>query len=124
MTFEKLRVYIAAEQLRSKVTALLPQMPREREHDAKQLGRAVSSTPYNIAEACGVGRRDRQGRKINHLEIARGSADETRAVLNGLTNDGILPESITRPLMILARTVAKMLTAWINNLNNNAHHPD
>jgi four helix bundle protein len=117
MSFEKLRVYLAAERLASQVHALIREIPKAREDDARHLGEAVSSAVYNIAEAYGVGRSDpslAQGRKINHLEIARGSTDEAHAVLRRLTQDGVFSEKRTHPHKVLARTVAKMLTALIN----------
>ncbi|MGQ0815097.1 MAG: four helix bundle protein [Gemmatimonadota bacterium] len=119
MSFEKMRVYLAAEQLAAKVHAIIKMIPESRQDDAEHLGAAATSVPNNIAEAYGVGRSDKelpQGRKLMHLEIARGSADETRSILRRLTQEGILPEVVTRPLMILARAVAKMLTGLINRI--------
>ncbi|MGQ0814689.1 MAG: four helix bundle protein [Gemmatimonadota bacterium] len=119
MSFEKMRVYLAAEKLAQKVHALIPTIPEARKDDGRHLGEAASSVPYNIAEAYGLGRsnpRLSQGKKLNHLEIARGSVDEVRAILRRLTQDGILPEKVTTPLMILARTIAKMLTGLINKI--------
>ncbi|HEY0673177.1 MAG TPA: four helix bundle protein [Longimicrobiales bacterium] len=113
MSFEKLRVYQAAELMQSLVEQLLERAPGVSAKDADQLRRASASVPYNIAEAFGS---EHPGQKIYHLGIARGSADETRAILRKLAKTGALsPATATRP-SILARTVAKMLTSWIDAL--------
>jgi four helix bundle protein len=112
MSFEKLRVYQAAELLDREVTDLISAISGHH-RDADQLKRAAPSIPYNIAEAFGS---EHKGQKIYHLGIARGSADETRSILRKLAKDGALsPASIRRPCT-LAVTVAKMLTAWIERL--------
>lgn len=119
MSFEKLRVYLAAEQLAVDIQALIETIPASQQHRVRNLGRCAASMPANIAEAYGVGRSDReatQGRKIMHLEIARGSGDETRAELRRLTREGLLPEKRSVPFMITARAVSKMLTSLIATL--------
>ena len=108
MTFEKLRVYQAAEQLDDLIIALVATIPPGHAREVDQLKRASSSVPQNIAEAHGC---DQPGRKTNHLEIARGSVDETRSVLRRLVaRHALTARAIERP-SILARTVAKMLTS-------------
>jgi four helix bundle protein len=119
MSFEKLRVYVAARQFSAKVDCILPRIRRRK--DSEQLSAAAASIPDNIAEAYGVGRSDpalTQGRKIYHLEMARGSTDEARSQLLRLTETGVLDSRVTIPLMILARTIAKMLTGLIAALKN------
>jgi four helix bundle protein len=118
MGFEKLRVYAAAELLAARVVELAPRVPRWRDGDAKQLMNAAASVQYNIAEAYGLGRPEgkTQGRKIYHLEVARGSADETRSILRRLTHDKVFSPEQAKPLMILALTIAKMLTQLISML--------
>ena len=46
------------------------------------------------------------GRKISHLQIARGSTDEVRAVIRRLVEAGALEEESARKASILARTIA------------------
>lgn len=113
MSFEKLRVYQAAELMQSLVEHLLERAPGVSAKDADQLRRASASVPYNIAEAFGS---EHPGQKIYHLGIARGSADETRAILRKLAKSGALSPAATIRPSILARTVAKMLTSWIEAL--------
>jgi four helix bundle protein len=112
MSFQKLRVYQAAELLDQLISELLPRV-QGHEKDVNQLKRAAPSVAYNIAEAFGS---EHSGQKINHLGIARGSVDEPRAILRKLAKSGSLsPDEISRP-SVLAVTIAKMLTAWIERL--------
>jgi four helix bundle protein len=94
------------------VTALIPAI-RGHRRDADQLKRAAPSIPYNIAEAFGS---EHTGQKIYHLGIARGSADESRSILRKLAKDGALSPASIRRGCTLAVTIAKMLTAWIEKL--------
>lgn len=113
MSFEKLRVYQAAELLDQLVRALLLEIESGHLRDIDQLKRASPSIPYNIAEAFGSAHK---GQKIYHLGIARGSVDETRSILRKLAKDGALrPAAVERPCT-LAVTIAKMLSAWIEKL--------
>jgi four helix bundle protein len=117
MSFEKLRVYQAAELLDRIVNGLIPDVKEGYAGDVAQLRRAAASVPYNIAEAFGS---VHKGQKIYHLGIARGSVDETRSVLRKLAKAGALkPTLILRPVA-LAVTIAKMLTAWIETLDDAA----
>jgi four helix bundle protein len=111
--FEGMRVYQAAELLDSIILELAKRIPKGFGKDVDQLKRAVGSVPYNIAEACGS---EQAGRKLNHLEIARGSVDEVRAILRRLVRLGALAEAEIRRPSTLTRTIAKMLTAWIATL--------
>src|SRR5262245_39195595 len=112
MAFEKLRVYQAAEQLNDMVNELVALIPRGHAREIDNLRRAAASIPYNIAEAYGSS----GGRRVLHLEIARGSADETRSIFRGLARRGALRrQAIDRPCAF-ARTIAKMLTSWIDGI--------
>ena len=119
MSFEHLRVYQAAETLSLRVNALTDRMGGQWQDEIKNLRDAAASVPYNIAEAKGVDRPG-HGKMILHLEIARGSVDETRSALRKLTADGLFSEKKTIPLMVLARTIAKMLTSLIKKLRDDA----
>jgi four helix bundle protein len=112
MTFEKLRVYQAAELLNDMVNELVALIPRGYAREIDNLKRAAASIPHNIAEAYGTSR----GRRALHLEIARGSADESRSILRGLARRGALrPHNIDRPCSV-ARAIGKMLTSWIDGI--------
>lgn len=81
--------------------------------DVTHARNAASSILYNIAEAVGsLG----YGKKANHLGIARGSADEVRAVLRRLSIGRAYTEKQVAPPSILSRTIAKMLTSMITKL--------
>jgi four helix bundle protein len=113
MSFERLRVYQAAELLDSIVTELIKSIPQSFARDIDQLRRACASILYNIAEAFGS---EHAGQKIYHLGIARGSADETRAILKRLAKRGALSAAAINRAVPLTVSIAKMLTAWIDKL--------
>ncbi len=109
MSFERLRVYQAAERLDAEVHVLIARLPPGFSRDIDQLRRAAGSVLYNIAQAYGS---EQPGRKRNHLEIARGSVDETRAILRRLANRGGLEPAAITKATALTVTIAKMLTSW------------
>ena len=113
MSFEKLRVYQAAELLDLGVLALVSKIPRGHARDTDQLKRAAASILYNIAEAYGS---ESPGRKATFLENARGSSDEVRAVLRRLVRANALSQADVYPLTPLTVTISKMLTSWIWSL--------
>ena len=113
MSFEHLRVYQAAELLDREVTRLLCLIPPGNSRIIDQLRRAVASILLNIAEAYGS---LENGTKLTHLGVARGSTDETRAILRKCVRDGLLKASEVVRSENLCRTVAKMLTGMIEHL--------
>lgn len=115
MSFEKLRVYQAAELLDQLVGALSTHVSEGYGKDMDQLRRAASAVPYNIAEAFGS---EHKGQKIYHLGIARGSVDETRAILRKLAKAGALRARLILRPCSLAVAIAKMLTSWIESLRD------
>jgi four helix bundle protein len=113
MGFERLRVYQAVEQLDAETQQLIRNVTRGNADDLNQPGRSCGSILFNIPEAYGAGT---PGKKRNHLAIARGEADEVRAVLRRLVKKGCLKESEIRRACELTSVIAKMLTAWIDKL--------
>ena len=112
MSFERLRVYRAAELLDDLVVALTSEIPPGHAREIDQLRRASASVPHNITEAYGCD----GGRKAMHLKIARGSVDEVRSILRRLASRGaVTRKAIERPCA-LAIAIAKMLTSWINTI--------
>src|SRR5687768_6406959 len=110
MGFEYMRVYQAATLLDTLVLALVQGAARGFSKDIDQLLRAVGSVLLNIAEAYGS---EQPGKKINHLEIARGSVNEARAAMQRLARRGAFTQKeIERP-SALTKSIAKMLTSWI-----------
>ncbi len=115
MSFEKLRVYQAAERLDAKVLELIAKMPRGHAKDIDQLKRASASILYNIAEAYGS---ESPGRKGTFLEIARGSSDEVRSILRRLVRAKAVRMEDIFAMTQLTVTIAKMLTSWIHTLQS------
>ena len=113
MTFENLRVYQAAVLLDELVMALIAVIPPGNYREIDQLKRAIASLRHNIAEAHGC---EQPGRKGNHLEIARGSADEVRSILIRFGSCRVLDQRQIDKPCVLARTIAKMLTSWLRTL--------
>ena len=113
MSFEKLHVYQAAERLMAMLDDLFADAPPGFSKDISHGRNAASSILYNIAEAYGS---KGQGKTINHLGIARGSADEVRAVLRRLIIGRAYTAIQVTPHQNLARTIAKMLTSLINKV--------
>ncbi|MGQ0561826.1 MAG: four helix bundle protein [Gemmatimonadota bacterium] len=73
-----------------------------------------------MAEAHGS---EQPGKKMYHLEVARGSADEIRAVLRRLVRRGALTDKQIQRPSALTRVVAKMLTAWIASIDEDGKSP-
>jgi four helix bundle protein len=120
MSFEKLRVYQAAERLDAIVLRLIRKISRGHAKDIDQLKRACASILYNIAEAYGS---ESPGRKAAFLEIARGSSDEVRAVLRRLVRaDAITSQDIYSAAQ-LSVVICKMLTSWIQALEHDGGDP-
>lgn len=111
-----MRVYQAAELLDGLVKEIIDKIPRGHGKEIDNLRRTAASVPHNIAEAHGV---DDPGRKRTHLQIARGSADETRSALRKFVRDGVVEERLTYRPNSISITVAKMLSAWIEALPRN-----
>ena len=115
MGFEHLHVYQAAELMDTLVLKLIDELPKGHGKDVDQLRRASASVGYNIAEAFGS---NTLPQKVNHLALARGSADETRAVIRRLINASAVSQSATLRITALCRTIAKMLTAMMRKLDH------
>ena len=113
MSFEKLRVYQAAERLDHMVLERIARIPRGHAKDIDQLKRASGSVLNNIAEAYGS---ESPGRKAAFLENSRGSSDEVRSALRRLARAGALDvRDIYAPAQLTV-VIAKMLTSWIQRL--------
>ena len=113
MSFEKLRVYQAAERLDQMVLERIARMPRGHAKDIDQLRRASGSVLNNIAEAYGS---ESPGRKAAFLENSRGSSDEVRSALRRLARAGAIDVRGIHAPAQLTVVIAKMLTSWIQSL--------
>ena len=113
MGFEHLRAYQAAEALDREILRILPLIRLGHSSDLNQLRRALASITFNIAEAYG---NEHRGRKAYFLEIAKGSTDETRAILQRLARVGALERPEIYKASALTRVSAKLLAAWIKTL--------
>ena len=117
MSFENLRVYQAFVLLDAIVLDLIARAPVGHAKDLDQLRRACGSIGGNIAEAFGS---QHKGQTIYHLGKARGSCDETRHWMRRLVAAGAFEEKDIKRAVPLTVTIAKMLTAWIESLEEAA----
>jgi len=88
-------------------------MPKARVGDpeiADQLGRAVRSTPLNIAEGAGYGRSRRQA---HHFKTALGSGREVFTALRVLVSTEVVPADEAAESVALSDRVNKMLFGLI-----------
>ncbi len=105
---ERLDVYRVAIQFVEWADELLDRLPAGRRGPAvKQLERATTSIPLNIAE--GNGKRSRKDRS-RYLDIARGSALESAACLDVLVARKSLTSSDVSQGKDLLRRVVEMLS--------------
>ena len=87
--------------------AVIPLAGRIGEHDsnlAKQLTRAATSVPLNLAE----GRRHSGGTRTHHYRIAAGSADETLAALDVAEAAGFVTAAAAADARAFANRVLAM----------------
>ena len=88
-------------------------MPKARVGDpdlADQLGRAVRSTPLNIAEGEGYGR---SRRRAHHFKTALGSGREVFIALRLLVSTNVVPAGEAAESVALSDRVNKMLFGLI-----------
>ena len=105
---ERLDVYRVAVEFVVWVDELLDRLPVGRRGSAvKQLERATTSIPLNIAE--GNGKRSRKDRS-RYLDIARGSALESAACLDVLVARRVLAPSDVSNGKNLLRRIVEMLS--------------
>lgn len=111
MSFETLRVYQAAQQLREEVDKLRPFLRRGFENEFKHVDEACDSILNNIPEG-----HDSKypARRVNFYDIAAGSAREVRSGLRSLDRrKGFKPGAkVFRPI-VLSLAISKMLKSLI-----------
>lgn len=117
MSFERLRVYQAAERLDVEVRGVVKELGSRHLSDIDHLSRSAGSIMFNIAEAYGAGT---PGGQRNRLGTARGESDEVRAVLRRLVARNALPPKRIQNACELTSVIAKMLTAWIRRTHDPA----
>jgi four helix bundle protein len=107
LSFQRLDVYRCSIEFLA-VSAQLPaRLPRGHASLAEQLRRAALSVPLNIAEAAG---RTTEADAARHYAIARGSAMECAAIVDGLHVLAVVDAQLhARAVELLGRIVA-MLT--------------
>lgn len=110
MSFEKLRVYQAALELRREVDKLKPHLRPGFEYAFTHVSDAVDSLILNIGEGSDSAY---PGRRANFYDIARNSAKEACAGLRSLdARKAFGTASVYRPI-VLCLAIAKMFTSLI-----------
>ena len=112
--FENLRVYQVAERLSDLVWHIVLNWDVHcRRTIGSQLTRAVDSIGANIAERCGRGSYNDNGRFV---KIARGSLYETKHWLRRAYTRGLLDEVQINPLKELVDNLAPQLNAYLKSI--------
>jgi four helix bundle protein len=107
--YERLTVWQKAHRLTCAVYAIVRTFPKADQFVlGDQIRRAAISIGANIAEGCG---RNGDGELRRFLNIALGSANELRFLLELAIAVGLLPEPTGRPLIAGADEVRRMLAA-------------
>lgn len=118
--FEKLRVYLLAEQLAEEVwKAISAWRIFQRDTLGKQLMRAVDSIGANIAEGSGRGSFQDNRRFVR---IARGSLHETRHWLRQAFKRGLLSEQQTARIRPLIDLLSPTLNAYLKSIGKSGRH--
>ena len=114
MSYQKLRVYQAAVELRAEVDKLRKVLIRKPEFLSlfAHVDDAVDSIQNNIAEGSSS---VYPGKQAKFFDIALGSADEVRSGLRSLSERGAFGSTKTYRATALAFTIAKMLWRMINH---------
>jgi four helix bundle protein len=107
--YKRLRVWRRAHDLTCAVYASTRTLPKADQFVlGDQLRRAAISIGANIAEGCG---RNGDGELRRFLNIALGSANELRHLLELAIDVGVLPEATGRPLIAASDEIRRMLAA-------------
>jgi four helix bundle protein len=110
----KLRVFVLADGLVTKIYTITQQFPAaERFGLQSQLRRAAVSAACNIVEGCA---RRKTNEYLNFLNIAAGSASESRYLVELSCRLGFLSEEESLPVAAKYTELAARLGALINSL--------
>jgi len=110
-TFEELKCYKLARQLRKEISVFCITLPREEEYRLKdQIIRSSRSVTANIAE--GYGRHHHQ-ENIQFCRMARGSLTETLEHLLVALDEGHLEDSVYCSIRELLEDAWKVLNGYI-----------
>jgi four helix bundle protein len=104
--YKRLRVWQKAHRVACAVYAVTRSFPRGEHFLRDQLRRAAISIGANIAEGCG---RNGDAELRRFLNIALGSANELRYLLELAIDVGVLPAASGEPLITAADEVRRML---------------
>jgi four helix bundle protein len=113
MSFEHLRVYQAAQQLRAEVDKLAKQLRPEFRDAYRHLDEAVDSIQNNIAEGSAS---VYPGKRKAFYDIASGSGREARSILTSLGNRSAFGNTSVWRGVVLCQVIAKMLARLIKKL--------
>jgi len=111
--FEKLIVYQKAKSARKATYDLLARKSKLDRTASDQLNRAIMAIILNIAEGTG---KSSKPDKRNFFTIARGSVYEVVAILDILSDDGILNSDEHDQLYSTYEEISKMLLGLISSL--------
>ena len=118
---ERMRMYVAAEQLVAEVDKLLPRARERKPNAAKHLENSVESVLFNMGEGIGS---YKPKVKITAYTVSRKEANEVRAVLRRLVIGHVYQQQEIQKAYDLAGVVIAMLTNAIIALEKRAEEED
>ena len=104
---ERMRVYLAAEELGDEIDRLVPLIAPLNRNAADHLARSAESVLFNLGEGIEAWK---PKVKIDRYEIARREANEIRAILRRVLRQGILTREQSARAYALAGVIIGMLT--------------
>ena len=112
---EELEIWQLARKYAKEINQLLQTNSFQNEHGLKQqMKNASGSVMDNIAEGFGRGSKHEF---VNHLTIAKGSAEETRSQLYRCLDNGLIEEEKHVDLSVQVEVLVKRIAGLIHYLN-------
>jgi four helix bundle protein len=117
MSFEKLRAYQAAQELRREVDKLRKHLDPRPEFEAlfSHVDDSMDSVGNNIAEG---GESIYPGKQKSYYDIAAGSSKEARSGLRSLGERGAFKGASVFRSVVLTLAISKLLAALIDRLSD------
>lgn len=115
-SFRDLEVWQLSMDLVDLVIRALRELPREEFDLRRQLFRAVTSIPFNVAE--GHRRKKRRGAYQNHVSIALGSQGELETAIEVCARNALIDRETCRAIFAITDRVGAMLNKLYDALDD------
>jgi four helix bundle protein len=114
-SFRDLEVWQVSMDLVDMVIRALKQLPRDEFDLRRQIFRAVTSIPFNVAE--GYRRKKRRGAYQNHVSIALGSQGELETAVEVCARNSFVTPATCREIFAVSDRVGAMLNRLHDSLD-------